>query len=226
LSTPASPSAAKLLVGLSKGEQSEVLSASLSKDLRRGQTLFHQDEPAEALYLVEAGRLKLTQLTASGQTVTVRVVGVGELCAAIAVLDGKAYPFTASATEDSKLRLWPRARLREVFRRVPRLESNVLDIVGAHTREMMDRFRELATEPVPQRVARALLRLAQTSGQRTAEGVVIEGVTQQELAELTAATLYTVNRILAEWESDGVLSRGRGRIVIHSEPRLQRLCEP
>jgi CRP-like cAMP-binding protein len=220
------PAAAQVLNGLSDDQQADVLSASATKDLRRGDALFHQDERAQALFLVERGRLKLTQVTASGQTVTVRVVAQGELCAAIAVLDGKAYPFSAQATEDSRVRLWPRDRLRDLFRRVPRLEANLLDIVGAHAREMMDKFRELATEPVPQRVARALLRLAEASGERAGPEIRIEGVTQQDLAELTAATLYTVNRVLAEWESSHILSRGRGRIVILSEARLRRLAEP
>lgn len=210
--------------GLSAAEATAVLDSSATRELAAQAVLFHQDDPAEALYLVEAGRLKLTQLTAAGQAVTVRLVSTGELCAAIAVLDGKAYPFTASAVEAARVRLWPRDRLRELFRRVPRLEKNVLEIVGVHTREMMDRFRELATEPVPQRIARALLRLVR-SGQRRADGILIESLTQQDLAELAAATLYTVNHILADWQSEGLVSRGRGRIVIHSEDRLRQLAE-
>jgi CRP-like cAMP-binding protein len=142
------------------------------------------------------------------------------------VLDGKAYPFTAQAAEDTRVRLWPRALLRELFRTIPRLEANLLEIVGAHAREMMDKFRELATEPVPQRVARAVLRLVETSGRPRPDGLQVDRVTQQDLAELTATTLYTVNRILSEWETEGILSRGRGRLVIHSEERLRRSAEP
>src|SRR4051794_30202738 len=88
----AAPSAASLMKGLTAREQSDVLNASAIKELAAQQVLFHQDEPAEALYLVESGRLKLTQWTASGQAVTVRLVASGELCAAVAVLDGKTYP--------------------------------------------------------------------------------------------------------------------------------------
>jgi CRP-like cAMP-binding protein len=210
--------------GLTAREQAEVLDASAVKDLPAQQVLFGQDEPAEALYLVESGRLKLTQLTASGQAVTVRLVAPGELCAAVAVLDGKTYPFTACAAEETRVRLWPRARLRELFRRLSRLEGNVLEIVGAHAREMMDKFRELATEPVPQRVARALLRLAE-SGVRGVDGIRIERVTQQDLAELTATTLYSVNRVLSDWQAEGLLKRSRARILILDEAQLRSLAE-
>ncbi len=219
-------SSASLMKGLTAEEKGAALAASAVKQLEAQQVLFHQDDPAEALYLVEAGRLKLSQLTATGQTVIVRLVPPGELCAAIAVLDGKSYPFTGSAAEPSRVRLWPRSRLRDLFRRVPRLEANVLEIVGSHAREMMDKFRQLATEPVPQRVARALLRLAESAGQAVRDGTRIERVTQQDLADLTATTLYSVNRVLSDWQTEGVVTRSRARIVIRDEARLRRLAEP
>ncbi len=193
------------------------------RELAKDRTLFRQDDPADALILVESGRLKLTQVTATGQAVMVRVTGPGELCAAIAVLDGKAYPFSAVASEPTRVRRWTAPVLRDLFRRHPRLESNILEVVGAHSREMLDKFRELATEPAPHRVARALLRLA-PSGRRTAEGVWIEGTTQQDLAELTASTLYTVNHILGEWEADGILERGRGKLLLRAPARLAAIA--
>src|SRR5439155_192789 len=78
------PSAAGLMNGLPPQAAADVLAASAVRNVDTQQVLFRQDDPAEALYLVESGRLKLAQLTPSGQTVTVRMVATGELCAAIA----------------------------------------------------------------------------------------------------------------------------------------------
>ena len=215
-----------LLRGLSPAEQREALSRAVARRLVKDQVLFRQDETAEALCLVESGRLKLTQVTADGQTVTVRFTGPGELCAAIAVLDGKTYPFSAAAVEASLVRLWTRPVLRELFRKWRVFESNLLEVVGTHSREMLDRFRELATEAVPQRIARSLLRLARLGGRPgTDGGILIERVTQQDLAELAATTIYTVNRVLSEWETEGLVRKGRGRLVIRSEKRLVEIAE-
>jgi CRP-like cAMP-binding protein len=220
-----SPAAPSLWRQLSLEEQREVLSRATTRHLSKDQILFQQEEPAEALVLVESGRLKLTQITVGGEAVTVRFTGPGELCAAIAVLDGKTYPFTAMAAEATRVRLWTGPVLRDLFRGVPRLQINLLEVVGSHTREMLDKFRELATEAVPQRLARAVLRLTRLGGVHGPEGVVIERITQQDLAELTATTLYTVNRILSEWESAGILRTGRGKLIVRSEPRLARIAE-
>lgn len=215
-----------LLRGLSTEEQREAVSRAVSRRLAKGQVLFRQDDPAEVLCLVESGRLKLTQITADGQSVTVRFTGPGELCAGIAALDGKTYPFSATAVEPGLVRLWTRSSLRALFRKWPVCESNLIEVVGMHSREMLDRFRELATEAVPRRVARSLLRLARLGGRPGAEGgILIEGVTQQDLAELTATTIYTVSRVLSEWEADGLVQKGRGRLVISSEKRLAEIAD-
>lgn len=223
---PRTASTPALLQGLSARERQEALESAVRRRLAKGQVLFRQDEPAEVLCLVETGRLKLTQLTADGQAVAVRFTGPGELCAAIAVLDGKAYPFSAAAVEPSEVWLWTRRALRALFRERPVLERNLLEIVGLHSREMLDRLRELATEPVHRRIARSLLRLARLGGRQGVRGdVLIERLTQQDLAELAATTIYTVNRVLSEWEAEGLVRKGRGRLVLRSEERLAEIAD-
>jgi CRP/FNR family transcriptional regulator, nitrogen oxide reductase regulator len=210
-----------LLDGLTDTERRRVLSEAMERRLEKGDILFRQDEPAQALHVMAEGRVKLTQLTPEGQEVAVRLCGPGEVFAGIAALDGKTYPFTATAVEASRVLLWRRAGLRDLFHAVPRLERNVLDVVGAHAREMLDRFRELATEPVPRRLARALIRLVPGDGPEA----VVEGVTQQTLAEMAGTTLYTVSRVLSEWESGGAIRTGRGRIHVLSLDRLREIAE-
>lgn len=216
----------RFLDGLPGPSRRAILDQARRRSLALGEILFRQDEPAEALFLVETGRLKLTQLTAEGREVIVRIVGPGEVFAAMAVLDGKAYPFTAEAVEEGEVLAWPRSLLSELFRLHPELQAGVLAVVGAHARETLDRFRELATESVPQRLARALLRLVPLGDQCCADGIFLEGITQQQLADLAATTLYTVSRVLSHWESEGLVETGRGKIRIRSRQRLSELAEP
>lgn len=220
-----SPDDGSVFGKLTSDERRSVMAGARSRRLAKDQILFQQDEPAEALYLVGSGRLKLTQLTAAGHSVAVRFVGVGEVCAAIAVLDGKAYPFTAIAAEPTSVRLWTAEVLRQLFLSHPRLQLGILEIVGVHTRQMLDKVRELATEPVSPRLARTLLRLARLGGRHAKGGIEIVGLTQQDLGELAGATLHTVNRVLSGWESAGVLERGREKIVIRALPQLEELAQ-
>ncbi len=214
--------------GLDAAQRADVLGAATSRSLTRGQTLFGEGEPAEALFVVAAGRLRLTQATADGRDVIVRLVSVGEPFAAIAALDGRTYPFSAVATAPSRVCAWARPVLRALFARLPCVQANVLDVIGRHARESLDRLRELSTEPVPRRLARALCRLLPTpTGATGAAGaaIVIGGVTQQELADLCATTLFTVSRTLSAWEARGIVSASRGRLLVRDRARLDALAE-
>jgi CRP-like cAMP-binding protein len=204
--------------GLSDPECRAVLGRGTSRTLAGGTVLFRQDDPAEALYVVDSGRVKLTQVGKDGGEVLVRISGPGEAFAAIAAIDGKSYPFTAAAIGATRTVHWRREALRALFSEFPRFQAAVLAVVGTHSREMLDRFRELATAPVPLRLARALLRLVSPEAQ---DGVALEGLTQQDLAQICGTTLYTVSRTLSEWQSAGVVETARGRVAILSVARLR-----
>jgi CRP-like cAMP-binding protein len=87
-------------------------------------------------------------------------------------------------------------------------------------------MREMATERVERRVARALLRLAREAGKRTEAGIEIAmPLSRQDVAEMTGTTLYTVSRLLSAWEQDGLVETGRQRVVIKQAHALVKIAE-
>jgi CRP-like cAMP-binding protein len=110
--------------------------------------------------------------------------------------------------------------------RYPQLALNILRVVSAHVIEFQNRYRELATERVERRVARALLRLANQAGQKVAGGILIDvALTQQDLAEMTGTTRYTISRMLGEWEQRGLVKAGRGRVLVKQPHNLVVIAE-
>ena len=216
----------RLFAGFAPGEGERVLAAGAARVLRRGQVLFREGEPASALYLVESGRVKLVQDSAEGQQVILRYLAPGDAFAAVALFERATYPVTALATERTRVRAWPREVLPGLVREHPRFEANLLRIVSSHTREALSRVRELATEPVAQRLARTLLRLGDQVGRAQEDGsLLIERITQQEVAEVAGASLFTVSRTLAGWQELGIVETGRGRYRIRDAARLAALAD-
>ena len=216
----------RLFEGFAPGEGEAVLAAGAPRVLCRGEVLFREGELAMALYLVEAGRMKLTQVAADGQEVILRYLAPGDAFAAVALFERSTYPVTAKATERTRVRAWPREVLPDLIREHPRFEANLLRIVSSHTREALSRVRELATEPVAQRLARTILRLGHQIGRREPDGALsIERITQQEVADIAGASLYTVSRTLAGWEDQGIVETGRQRYRILDAARLAGMAE-
>ncbi len=216
----------RLFQGFAPEDAERVLAGGTPRVLRRDEVLFREGEPATALYLVESGRVKLTQLTAEGQEVIMRYLAPGDAFAAVALFDRSTYPVTARATERTRVRAWPREVLPRLVRDHPRFEANLLRIVSSHTREALSRVRELSTEPVAQRLARALLRLAGQIGSREEGGsVLVERINQQDLAEITGTSVYTVSRTLADWQEKKIVETGRQRLRICDLQGLAGIAE-
>jgi len=215
-----------LLNGLEPSELASVAQASRLRRLKAGAYLFRQAAPATNLYILVAGSIKLTQLTPEGHQVLLRVASPGETIGAIAAVGGALYPATAQAAEDCRLLAWDSESLLSLMERFPHLAINALRFMARHVQEFQDRYRELATERVERRVARALLRLAGQAGRRVEGGILIDlALTRQDLAEMTGTTRYTISRMLSEWEQQGVIKASRARVLIKQPHSLVVIAE-
>lgn len=193
---------------------------------RRGEFLFHQGEPAVAFYVIIEGRVRLSQVTPEGHQVIIRFVGPGDGLGIIVVLSNTTYPLAAEAVADTTALRWGYEAAIELMAEFPRLALNGMRLVAGRFQDLQNRYRELATERVEQRVARALMRLARQTGKRTEEGVLLDlPLSRQDLGEMTGTTLYTVSRILSGWEQAGLITSGRERIVICNPHGLVAIAE-
>jgi CRP/FNR family transcriptional regulator, nitrogen oxide reductase regulator len=101
-----------------------------------------------------------------------------------------------------------------------------MQVLAGHVREFQNRYRELATERVERRLARTVLRLASQVGRKTDEGVLLDlPLTRQDLAEMSGTTLFTVSRILSQWEDQELVRAGRERLVIRFPHGLVSIAE-
>jgi len=209
------------------GEGLERAVALSRRDKRaKGETLFVQGDQAEAFHLIVAGRLKVSQTTASGEQVIVRYLGPREIAGCVAVCGGVPYPASAIAVEDTWLMSWSRPRIAELAERHPAIALNAMRIMSGRTVELQERLKEMQTERVERRIARALGRLVVQAGRRTSEGIEIDfPITRQDLAEMTGTTLHTVSRTLSDWGSDGIVASRRQKVVILRPHALATIAE-
>jgi CRP-like cAMP-binding protein len=195
-------------------------------EYKKNEYLFHQGDPARRFCVLVTGKVKLTQLTEDGQQIILRYVSPGEAFAVIAVLSKIPYPVTATAVNQVSLLSWEDQKMLELMHQYPQLAINSLSILATRIQEIQDRFREIATERVERRIARALLRLASQTGRKLEHGILIDiSLTRQDLAEMTGTTLYTVSRTLSQWEKDGLVSSQREQVTILSPHKLVVLAE-
>ena len=214
-----------LFVGLDAAARTEIARASRLTRLRTGETLFEQDDAATAFYVLITGRMKIAQLTAEGHLVVLRYIAAGQVFGAVPLFTRTGYPASATAVVDSLAARWDDRTAGVLLNRYPRVVVNALTIVGQRLQELQNRYRELATERVEQRVARALLRLFGSDRGRASAASGSFPISRQDIAEMTGTTLHTVSRILSGWEHRGLIGGGRMHIEIHDQDRLLAIAD-
>ncbi|MGP9820764.1 Crp/Fnr family transcriptional regulator [Salinarimonas sp. NSM] len=214
-----------LFAGVDAAALEEIVAAARTTRYAKDATVFAQEEEAHSFFVLLEGRLRVTKLTPDGQQVVVRFVSASDLFGIAPAVGRTTYPATASAIVDSIAAAWPTIAWPRLLSLNPAFAANALQTVGGRLQDAHTRVVELATEPVEQRIAHALLRLAERSGRAGAGGVEIDfPLSRQDVAEMTGSTLHTVSRILSAWARDGVVASGRRRISVRDRAALSRIA--
>jgi CRP-like cAMP-binding protein len=216
----------RLFAGLPPDVLAVVAGRCRPRPIRRGAVVVLAGDPAEAVHIVAAGRVKLVQEAEDGRAAILRLARPGEPLDLAAGWDEAREPATAIALDDGVVLRLPAADFEALVAGYPAVALAVIRELAARLRDAEARVRELQTERVDQRIARMLLRLAPPSGARPDGGAEPAiALSRQDLADLCGATLSTASRILAAWHRRGLVVAGRERVVIRRPDELAAIAE-
>lgn len=198
---------------------------AIERSIEEGEFFFFQGDPATYFYVLISGRAKLMQTNPAGQQVNLRTINDWQIFGALgAVRENASYPVSAQALELSTALAVKSDYLHELMQTRPYLSFDLMKLMTTYIQEMQERYRELATEKVERRIARVLLRLAAQMGVKLDGGIEL-AFTRQDLAEMSGTTLYTVSRILSDWERQGLVEAGRERVLIRNPHGVVSIAE-
>ena len=203
----------------------EIVQAATPHKVKRGGFFFHQGEPANSFFVLVDGRTRLSQIADDGRQVTFHYFGPGDPMGVVVTLAGVHYPVSAEAMADSFALGWARETAVSLMEKHPRLAINGMELVAGRFWELQNRYRELATERVEQRLARAVLRLSAHFNGHAGLAAPKLKLSRQDLAEMTGTTLFSVSRICSDWEQRGILATGREQITLLKKEDLQDIAE-
>jgi CRP-like cAMP-binding protein len=172
--------------------------------------------------LVLSGCVKQTQFGQDGSEVILRLTGSGEIVGALGLNPDYGHTSTAQAMEASIVLVWEVTAFESALEAYPLLRRNLFRVLEGRLDEMDERFREISTERVAPRLSSQLVRLLNQVGKRV-NGEVELSLSRSELAQLTGTTLFTVSRLLCQWELRGIVSAGRESVLVRDLPALMDL---
>jgi len=188
--------------------------------LPRGTVVARQGESFDGILIVVAGRIKLQRVTEHGRSQILKILE-DRSCFCMSPLERSLLsPVTAECMVESRVVVLRGERLRRVLGEQGTFLSGVVRCLSARVADMMCVAAGSSVLTVRQRLAGSLIDLADRSGTPTADGVVVEGYSHEDLAAITGTAREVVSRTLRQLQAEGIVRSGRRRLFVKDLGRL------
>ncbi|NNE81520.1 MAG: Crp/Fnr family transcriptional regulator [Silicimonas sp.] len=204
----------------------DLLKLGQVKELKRGATLFHQDDPGEFVFVLTEGLIEVSVTSMSGRKSILAHCGPGEVLGEISVLDGQTRSADAVALKDCKGSIVWRRDLYAFLAKNPEATMTLIEALCGRIRNASDRFAVNALTSAPARLASCIIRLCEKWGEPTETGVrIAEPLSQSELGAFAGLARENVNRHINKWAKEGILTFDDCIIEVLDQDRLEDLAE-
>jgi CRP/FNR family transcriptional regulator, cyclic AMP receptor protein len=187
--------------------------------------LFAADSPCQAVFLLCAGRAKLSTAARDDKKVMLRVAIVGEILGLSSVLAGSHYEVSAETLSPATVRIMKRGDFAEFLREFPETSFPVLQALGQEYQVALQSLRSLAWFPTATaRVAQLLLHISEEHCKASREAKVKLLLTQEQIAQMTATSRETVTRLLAQLRREHIISIRGSDLLIRNRAALEKMA--
>ena len=211
---------------LSPQDLRTIAQAATIKRYEKGQVIFEQDAPSDAFYTIASGRVKIFKMLASGKDLILEVFGTGDPLGAVAAYDGRPFPASAVALEDTACVVIPRPIFFRLLEEHPSLVRGLMLGLTIRLVELTNRMAELSGARIEPRFARLFLKLATDLGRSDRGGTFVPlALSRQELADMTGTTIETAIRIMSRWGKDEIVRTDKDGFLILDRGTLEATAQ-
>jgi CRP-like cAMP-binding protein len=205
--------------GVSFAELESISNLVFEKTADRAEMLLLEGEPAENLYFVASGVVKVFKTSVEGKEQILSIVRPGDSFNDISIFDGEPNPVSAQAMGPVLLYGIKKNEMEAIVQTHPQIALNVIKVLVKRVRHLLSLIEDLSFKHVIGRVAKILI---EHIGSELGRG---PRLTQQEMAAMAGTVREVVGRSLKELEEAGAIKLDRHRIIITDKEALQKIIE-
>lgn len=177
--------------------------------------IFAEGEKADFLPIVLTGKVKMVRYPDLGKEFIIGFFSDGEVFAIPPAMDGKNYPATCVAVENSKLLVLPRPNFQKLMSESSEFSTIIVDKMCGLLRETAETINNLATSSPEHRVGNILLRLAKNNPTKI-------NLRRQDIADMAGLTTETTIRVIKRLQEKGLLQIVKGKIFLEQPECLRK----
>jgi len=186
-----------------------------------GQVVFREGDASDTCYIVRSGHARAVREHPDGRTITLATFGPGDIFGELAMFEDERRSATVEAVQPTSVVAVLGPDMRRLMAEHPEISIRLVVALGRRLRETNERLAKQSFQTVQSRVAVVLRDLVARAVEGGAAGEeVLVTATQSDLAKLAGSSRESASRFLAVLERAGVISQGRGRLVVHDPAAL------
>jgi CRP-like cAMP-binding protein len=208
---------------LEPADLQRIAELALPRHFEPGEVVFREGDASDTCYVVREGHARAVRTHGDGRTITLATFGPGDIFGELAMFEDERRSATIEAIEPTSVVGVLGPDMRRLMKQHPEIAARLVIALGRRLREMNERLSRQSFQTVQSRVASVLSDLVQSevaSGKQDTD--VLVTATQADLAQLAGSSRESASRFLAVLERAGVISQGRGRLVVHNPRALEQ----
>jgi CRP/FNR family cyclic AMP-dependent transcriptional regulator len=227
-SAPSSPEVVELLsrvpvfATLEREDLQRIAMLAVPRRFEPGQVVFRKGDQSDTCYIVRSGHARAVREHPDGRTITLATFGTGDIFGELAMFEDERRSATVEAIEQTSAVAVLGPDMRRLMSIHPQISMRLVIALGRRLRETNERLARQSFQTVQSRVAVALSELVASAIAEGSSSIEVPVVTTQaDIAQLAGSSRESASRFLAVLERAGVISQGRGRLVVHDPQALE-----
>jgi CRP-like cAMP-binding protein len=208
---------------LGEEELARVAEVAVPRQFVAGEVVFREGDESSTCYIVRHGRARAVREHPDGRSITLANFGPGDIFGELAMFDDERRSATIETLEDTEAIAILGGDMRRLLSEHADISVKLLASLGRRLRETNERLARQSFQTVQSRVASVLLQLVAGARSEGAEECdVLITSTQASLAQLAGSSRESASRFLAVLERAGIITQGRGKLVVRDPGALER----
>lgn len=194
---------------------------------KKGQVIYDQDQPSNNIYLVIAGKVKVSRLAEDGRQVVVDLYQPDEFFGESAFLSLSHRAEIAMALEGVKVMTWTTADIEDILMRRPKLAIALMQLLVQRSMDFGQRIESFSVDNIARRLARTLIRFSERLGSMTDDGSVqMIPFTHELLSQYVGTSREIVTHYMNHFRRQGYLRYSRKGIMLYRDAMKDWLRQP
>jgi CRP/FNR family transcriptional regulator, cyclic AMP receptor protein len=214
-----------LFADLSEQDLDELAQVAVPRSYEAGEVVFREGDSGDTCFVVRSGSGRVTRRHSDGRVITLTELRPGAIFGELAMFGGETRSASVEVLEQMRAVAILASDLRRLILRHPDIAVKMLEGLAYRLRAANERIARQSFQTVAGRVASALLGQVQGLSADSPDGElgrdVLVRATQAEIAQLAGASRESASRFLAKLERAGLITTGRGRVVVHEPESLR-----